>query len=424
MCATRFKFYTGSPLCQSIDFLYTASLNKIHKRFDVVADYSAIEPNERYYLPLSIVAFSNLSPSRFNGDLPVFRDTYLFDRIPEQQYRDIAAGRCFLFIDYSGEAAALVPDIWLDFHSELARRSIDPHYVVIINENHALAPLYRSWCKESDVRPIHIISYNHALYHFSGTINDAQRIQRDRRFEAVLASKKAGALRSRKFVCLNNIPRVHRVALVTYLFDKGFAKKGFYSLLKGLEERYREDFWLDVQALVGERKIARTSYDEILAAVPIEADSAVNLPRAALAGLIGGENIYSDSYVSFVTESNFTSGATLRFTEKILKPIANFQPFLGFGDPGILQLLRSEGFETFCPIIDESYDSIQNPVDRFQALLGEVERLCNMSSIELKLLWSRVWPQLEQNYLQLWDRAMIGYENDVVHDELFNILNS
>lgn len=55
-------------------------------------------------------------------------------------------------------------------------------------------------------------------------------------------------------------------------------------------------------------------------------------------------------------------------TEKILRPIACGQPFLLAGTAGSLQYLRSYGFQTFDGIIDESYDSIQDPVTRLQRL--------------------------------------------------------
>jgi hypothetical protein len=56
-------------------------------------------------------------------------------------------------------------------------------------------------------------------------------------------------------------------------------------------------------------------------------------------------------------------------TEKSLRPIACGKPFVLMATPGSLQYLRQYGFKTFDGLIDETYDSIQNPKQRLQAVL-------------------------------------------------------
>jgi hypothetical protein len=62
-----------------------------------------------------------------------------------------------------------------------------------------------------------------------------------------------------------------------------------------------------------------------------------------------------------------------QLTEKILRPIACKQPFILASTSGSLEYLRSYGFQTFGEIIDESYDTIQDPVKRMQSIVNTMK---------------------------------------------------
>lgn len=72
----------------------------------------------------------------------------------------------------------------------------------------------------------------------------------------------------------------------------------------------------------------------------------------------------------------------LHLTEKIFKPIVSKQPFMLLAAPGNLEYLRSYGFKTFEGIIDESYDSIQDPWERIDAVVEQLKTFCNLSESE------------------------------------------
>lgn len=69
-------------------------------------------------------------------------------------------------------------------------------------------------------------------------------------------------------------------------------------------------------------------------------------------------------------------------TEKTYKPISRSKPFIFFAAPYSLQALRDLGFKTFDPLIDESYDQIENDEDRLEALVKEISRISSMSKKE------------------------------------------
>ena len=81
---------------------------------------------------------------------------------------------------------------------------------------------------------------------------------------------------------------------------------------------------------------------------------------------------YNDTYFSVVAETTVDSG-DLFITEKTFKPTAYYHPFIVLGQPGILDYLKSQGFETFDNLFDESYDDQFNLSTRIDILFNNVK---------------------------------------------------
>jgi predicted O-methyltransferase YrrM len=94
---------------------------------------------------------------------------------------------------------------------------------------------------------------------------------------------------------------------------------------------------------------------------------------------------FGRTWFSVVTETEMAS-RPLRITEKPLKPLMNFHPFIVLGNPGSLALLREYGFQTFPAIFDEAYDEEPDPRRRFEMVFREVERLCHVDQAEFERL--------------------------------------
>ena len=77
----------------------------------------------------------------------------------------------------------------------------------------------------------------------------------------------------------------------------------------------------------------------------------------------------------------------IHLTEKTLRPIACGHPFMILNGPGALETIRSYGFKTFQPYIDESYDSEQDPEKRMDKVLAEMHRINNSSDKYQKFIW-------------------------------------
>ncbi len=77
----------------------------------------------------------------------------------------------------------------------------------------------------------------------------------------------------------------------------------------------------------------------------------------------------------------------IHLTEKTLRPIACGHPFLILNGPGALETIRSYGFKTFQPYINESYDKEQSPTKRMDMVLREMRRINNSSEKYQKYIW-------------------------------------
>jgi hypothetical protein len=109
------------------------------------------------------------------------------------------------------------------------------------------------------------------------------------------------------------------------------------------------------------------------------------LPSGELGHVVGTQNIiptkiYNDSWYSIIAEG-FTDHRGTRLTEKTAKALVAERVFVYFGAPRDLERMRRLGFQTFGHVIDESYDTIENDSDRWQAAWHQVEWLCDQDPV-------------------------------------------
>lgn len=108
-------------------------------------------------------------------------------------------------------------------------------------------------------------------------------------------------------------------------------------------------------------------------------------------------SLHQRTYFSLICETRFHE-PEISVTEKTYKAIAHKHPFLIIGNANFLKYLRSLGYKTFHPLIDESYDNVLDHRQRFEMVIKEIKRLSNMSKQQLNDLWHQLLPILEYNY--------------------------
>lgn len=85
-----------------------------------------------------------------------------------------------------------------------------------------------------------------------------------------------------------------------------------------------------------------------------------------------GSDFYKEFAVDLVSESVFDY-PSVYISEKILRPILCTTPFIILGAVGTIRYLQSFGIKTFDDYWDESYDSIEDPSERFLAVMKQAE---------------------------------------------------
>lgn len=116
------------------------------------------------------------------------------------------------------------------------------------------------------------------------------------------------------------------------------------------------------------------------------------------------QKLYLQTYVNCVVETFVDSTpATIKnleldFSEKTFKPIATLQPFIIFGQPGILSFLQDMGYKTFSRWWDESYDSVQHTRSRQHMVIDIFKKLSNTSHAELASMLKEMLPTVEHNF--------------------------
>jgi len=202
--------------------------------------------------------------------------------------------------------------------------------------------------------------------------------------------------RSKKFTALCRIDKLWRKVFMSDLWSNNYHEDGYFSYtqyLLGGEDNYlgcalNNKYLADQQSCV----------DEFIKAGPFFADQLDSEAHNNYAVNMG--NLYEDSYFNIVLETMIdvdNSGGVL-FSEKTCKPLFNNQFFVVVSSHNHLAHLRDLGYKTFGRVIDESYDSIENNQERFEAVLALTKSLCAKSLSELHEIYHELQPEIAHNY--------------------------
>ena len=88
-------------------------------------------------------------------------------------------------------------------------------------------------------------------------------------------------------------------------------------------------------------------------------------------------------------------------TEKTMQAILNNRPFVIIGPSGTLEYLRSKGLKTFDHIFDESYDLIQDPNQRLEAIMNLVKKISAYPISDIKQMVSKATDVILHNHAKI-----------------------
>jgi len=188
----------------------------------------------------------------------------------------------------------------------------------------------------------------------------------------------------RLYINLNRYKRPHRIAVLSYLFGKGYDQTGKITYLDQYRDTRTFDHLLDYLPWQFEerhyavRDAMIDGYPKIIQNQSLIADDFEIYHNG------NNDNVenfnqrlrpkYQNSFVEIVSETTFYPPGYL-LTEKTLNSIygCNFPIILCGG--GAVAHLREIGFDMFDDIVDHSYDTIANPIDRIATSIENNKKL-------------------------------------------------
>lgn len=195
-----------------------------------------------------------------------------------------------------------------------------------------------------------------------------------------------GQFRQKHFLSLNrNTGRLHRPKLVLEMIKQGVFDKGLVSLLQS-------DVFDEWAERPGNEEYKTLIKDKYPFVVDYENERFVS----GMHNFFTHKDMWMKTYFSVVSETS-SSDKWIFITEKTVRPIIYYHPFIVWGNPGTLEVFQKYGFETFPEFFDESYDMIYNEELRLKSIMKSVKRLCDMPLLELHELYKSIIPKLIHN---------------------------
>ena len=354
-----------------------------------------------------------------NGFADKLNGSYFWKFISREVIEKVKDDKGIIYIDFTME-----PYIDLDMHKgliECLKNSGIPktNIFVVVNSFNA-KELYESWFNENE-RKYQVRNLPFCLDHSSWFYNDG--IKNNLRLSMNLDNfyETKNIIRPNKYLMKIRNNRSHRLAALYRLINDDLLKYGDWSFLStnGVDEA-------SIKNIMNRYNLFEVSYDKIIKAHELfphklQSENDINYANVnAWTDLHFKPHL--DSYFEVCFET-LSEGEHKSLTEKIFKPIINFQPFIFVTFAGGLKLLKSLGFKTFEGFIDESYDDIESVENRMLAIHNEVKRLCNMSNEELhNWYWSMEDILVHNHKLLLEYHKTKPYGVDFIN-ELYDIQN-
>lgn len=185
--------------------------------------------------------------------------------------------------------------------------------------------------------------------------------------------------RDKKFLSFNKTTdKYHRAALLHEYLTNDYSDS-YFSFISKLKQMGDIPNIGDI----------RDNYDFYNSRLPIELDTmnTTNKNSFSASGTFK-KKLFLNSCINIVTETSFVNNE-LFISEKILKPILMYQPFIVLGPYQYLNQLKKYGYKTFSEFWDESYDNIENPEIRLKVVLELIRDLNSKSLKELNELYKK-----------------------------------
>lgn len=219
---------------------------------------------------------------------------------------------------------------------------------------------------------------------------------------------------SKLFISFNNLingKRCYRLEFLANLIDKDLLPAGFVSITQDKTlEKIKKELINPFSPMASETK--KLIYKTV---IPNISQLIIDKNPRGIYSADDNLEVFCKALFHIVTETVFYDDK-LHLTEKIFKPIIARRPFLLLAAPHNLKYLRSYGFRTFEPWIDESYDSELDHEKRIYKVVAELKKLANLSTFELNKMYLEMQQVLDYNYKWFYN----GFKKQIVNELIDN----
>lgn len=276
-------------------------------------------------------------------------------------------------------------DGFKETHAAMARLALPPNSVILFDGNQKFNEIYHTWCIDNTCTPMiqHVWAFTHTFYFVNSP-------------EHSLINMAINNKEVKDFSSLNRTMRQHRIDHLARVIVDGVISNGLVSgycsndpdnLDRALPTQIYTNLptALYLNVLNNHLPLTIDGSFERMEEIP-DTDSTT----------IFNHWIYKNSLLSFVTETAFHHPGAF-ITEKTMKPIAAGHPFIILGQYRILDTLRSMGYMTEFKGIDQSYDNIEDPFERFSAVHRSLKNWVELDrSVQLEYI-AESMPMIEHN---------------------------
>ncbi len=287
---------------------------------------------------------------------------------------------------------------------DLVMDIIDPKDVFYVAGGQYSQRVYNSWVKENNWQyQVNILTCN-----FWEAFIDLETMPSVGQYQ--ISNK------TKKFLSFNKLNREHRIQLLDRLLENKRIDDGYYSF-EGMPG------WLnDLDHFKNDYKHIKANRDIF----PLKLNITESRPNPI--NLLPDDLMYfDDSYFSLITETCFyqkpnghhwKGSVDTQISEKTFKAIVCKHPFIIASTPNFLVELRKLGYRTFHPYIDETYDTIKDDTARLDAIVKEVDRLCNKTLIQ----WIE-WQKHIKDIVEFNNQLFYMKQSHVITSNVLGLIN-
>jgi len=346
--------------------------------------------------------------SRNWNDFDYYYIKAYFDKnivVPE----NILKSNCKIAINFEWEPFNYVVDqIYIDV---INKHNIDPKRILLLSENADLLDHISLIAKKHNKELIN--------YEWTNIAEHTIKLQTFNNLTTFIDLQKNKFDIKKIFLSFNRRWRLHRPFFIALCIANKILDQGYVSIGVSDDEQTWDKILPTILEISKNDDVFYTllsnNYDSIINTpyLYLDTDDLITPRHQLNYDDIKYENtfsLYKQSLISIVSETLFFENQGRFFSEKTFKPISYMHPFIFVGPANSLSLLKTLGYKTFHPFINEEYDSILDPINRLKLIMEELKKLCNKSPEEIISFKKNTYDICKFNHSHLLTRTVYNHK--------------